>query len=627
VVLLLLSPLACCAETDSCADDRSCRVHVKSLVDELDAVGADMKGKRRTLESLDRFRRSVASGVRIELPTAQREHLERANALVSEVSFDTKHRPISTNLTRHVHRSRLVANSTQVRLHVLMPIKPKTLSAKAGPFTLLVAVGVDGRLSMHSVTTGDLLVNSMHLGHPARVHIRHLVVSQGINKHFVLSAGDYGEIHVHSIKVVAKKADSSMWASPPAAEKGESDNGENRTELATGVEGGHALEKEKVAEPEATNLKNPQEQVPEELWTRISDRKITISVNFSRSLRLPLDNSGPTLKLTSVLSVERDDVVYFVAGDSRGGISIFHEDGRLKGRTKLTEDPGGIRGLVRGLLQQVVFFSSHSFGIFSVSQMDMPFESCSGWTAPLMDMILDPNHANSRAFLALADGDVLVFSLNKQKDRACELLHKFPRVSRLPFKLQMWNSHVVGMQMAQPEAAAQQHTDHLRELFFFNTVAMDAVHGDVASRIITAQLNFRPRRLEDFAINGIPGMAAGERSRAQLALRYIGENGVELSELTLQQPPALYDVNAGGGESWLTRFPKITVFAVAVLGVVLWNVRKARWSKKSAGESTLDDESTKETSNDSKEDDSQHGQQSGEESYEDRPKIEEIFDD
>merc|ERR1712048_559522 len=97
----------------------------------------------------------------------------------------------------------------------------------------------------------------------------------------------------------------------------------------------------------------------------------------------------------------------------------------------------------------------------------------------------------------------------------------------------MWRTHAVGLQM-DPEGSEGMHS--MRELFFFNTFAMDAGYGSVPSRVVTAQLSFAPRQIADFAVGGLPGMAAGGRSKAHLVLRYVGERGVEVSDLTLKQP-------------------------------------------------------------------------------------------
>merc|ERR1719329_502690 len=72
---------------------------------------------------------------------------------------------------------------------------------------------------MHSVTTGDMLVDSVDLGHKAGVKIHHLVLPRASeNRHFVLTADDSGEMRIHDFKVVAKKASGSRWTSSASSD-------------------------------------------------------------------------------------------------------------------------------------------------------------------------------------------------------------------------------------------------------------------------------------------------------------------------------------------------------------------------------------------------------------------------
>merc|ERR1712061_581574 len=120
------------------------------------------------------------------------------------------------------------------------------------------------------------------------------------------------------------------------------------------------------------------------------------------------------------------------------------------------------------------FWSSHSFGFFSVTQIDVQYPPCSGWNSPLYDVALDPSSSSSRVVLALADGDVLVFSTTKGKSKTCDLTLKFPHVSTLPFKVHMIKGFVLGLPVLPParavveEDASRGAVDRQRELFLFN---------------------------------------------------------------------------------------------------------------------------------------------------------------
>merc|ERR1712113_568951 len=120
----------------------------------------------------------------------------------------------------------------------------------------------------------------------------------------------------------------------------------------------------------------------------------------------------------------------------------------------------------------LLFWSSHSFGFFSATQIDVQYPPCNGWNSPLYDVALDPSSSSSRVVLALADGDVLIFSTARGKSKACDLTLKFPHVSTLPFKLQGFRGHI--MALPTPLETTQRKADYMREIFFFNLAALDA---------------------------------------------------------------------------------------------------------------------------------------------------------
>jgi len=178
--------------------------------------------------------------------------------------------------------------------------------------------------------------------------------------------------------------------------------------------------------------------------------------------------------------------------------------------------------------------------------------------------------------LALADGDVLVFSTTRGKSKACDLTLKFPHVSALPFKLHGFRGHI--MALPTPLDDTERKQDYLREIFFFSMAAMDAGYGTAPSRSVALQASFKPRQPDALALVGSPA-GGGDRTKSQVALRFADELGVELYELSLKQPSAPKSASGdGGGEdggwSWLNWFPKIGVFGIALIGVVIWNVRK-----------------------------------------------------
>ncbi|CAK0882187.1 unnamed protein product [Prorocentrum cordatum] len=434
-----------------------------------------------------------------------------------EMSFDARHRPVSTNVSRHFTPLRTLGEGTQVRFHAFMPLKKGSL---------MVVMSAESRLSVFDLQ-GDALLEGVDLGHAAGTRVTQMELSPTHNSHFVLTAADDGEMRVHSLKVVARK---------------------------------------KSAEGEGQQL--------------------SVSTNFSCSFSIPAGGAGESRSLSAVLPVERGTQTYFVAGDSLGGVAVFFRNGTLKGRALVTEDPGGVRGLLHAQGGSVLFYSSRSFGFFSPAQVDVLYPPCSGWHSPVVDVVMDPSAASSRVVLALADGDVLVFSTSSGQTKACVLALKFPHVSPIPFKLYTFKGHVVGLPV--PPEGAVRGADYLRELHFFSLSAMEAGYGVAPSRAVLLQASFSPRQPESLALlGGEPG------GRAHAAIRFAGTEGVELYELSIRQPTSssAVDGSSGGIPSWLSWLPdsKIAIFGVSLVCVVAYNVRKVKRRQQQQSRSREDD--------------------------------------
>eukprot|EP00401_Gymnodinium_catenatum_P029000 CAMPEP_0117546744 /NCGR_PEP_ID=MMETSP0784-20121206/46763_1 /TAXON_ID=39447 /ORGANISM="" /LENGTH=450 /DNA_ID=CAMNT_0005343621 /DNA_START=1 /DNA_END=1350 /DNA_ORIENTATION=+ len=394
---------------------------------------------------------------------------------------------------------------------------------------------------------GEALLERFDLGHEPGTTVTKIALSPSQENHFVASADDSGTVRVHSIKIIAEKKDKSN----ATAEAGDA--------------GADADEAKAEKKPKKDNK---------------DEKRFVLTTNFSTTFTLPPGSAGEEGKLNALLPVDRGSQIYFLTGDSLGRISVFFRNGTIKGRVRVTEDPGGVSGLLRAQGQSVLFFSSHTFGFFSASQIDVQYAPCSGWNSPLFDIAVDPTNAYSRVVLALADGSGLVFSTSRGKSKGlCELSVKFPHVSIL-------RGHILGLQVAPDEPGGK---EYLREVYFFNMAAMDAGYGASHSRAVTLQASFKPKQPVGFALFGAPSVGASDRSKSQIALRFEDIPGVELFELNLKQPAAAKGKSGGaggafgatsgfGGESdsssWLNNVPKIGVFGIALIGVVIWNVRK-----------------------------------------------------
>jgi len=258
---------------------------------------------------------------------------------------------------------------------------------------------------------------------------------------------------------------------------------------------------------------------------------------------------------------------------------------------KVTEDPGGVSGLLRSQGQMVLFYSSHSFGYFSAAQIDVQYPPCTGWNSPLVDIAIDPTNAASRVVLSLSDGDIIVFTTSAGKSKSCDLTLKFPHVSSFPFKLYPFRGHIMGLLAPLPDALGQS-ADASREIYVFNMAAMESGYGLAPSRALALQASFKPKQPVSLVLT-TGGGGPQDRSKSHVAIRYEGVKGVEIFDLNLKQPSppkaaAGGEGGDGGGDdnswsSWLNWFPKIGVFGIALIGVVFWNVRKVTNSNRPRG--------------------------------------------
>lgn len=413
-----------------------------------------------------------------------------------------------------------------MRFHAFLSLKKRSgqeSSATAGP--LLVSVDATSRLWIHNLDSQALL-DGFDLGHESEV--QHLQLSHSQDSHFVLTADRTGNMHVHTLKVLQHKVN----ASDPASK----------------------------------------------------EVMLTVTANRSTSFRLPMAEADEAPRsLTSVMPVEGQTRLDFVAGDDRGGISVFMKNGTLKGRVMVTTDPGGVKGLQRTSLA-VFFWSSHSFGFFSNGQLDVQNPACDGWQSPVHEAVAIEGN---RVVLALEDGDVLVFSTTHGKSKACDLALKFPRVSHVPFALQVYRGHVVALPV-RPHGSS-------RELYFFNLAAMNEGYGASVSRALALQASFEPQQPVAFVMHS-GGSGASSQSRGLMALRMAKAKGIELFEVALRTPHPSKMMGSGSGAvgdesssgSMLDWLPKVGVFGIALVLVVIWNVRKVKSQKSHERKDKLD---------------------------------------
>lgn len=522
------------AEGASCGDAAACQERMRTLMEKLQSTEESMSTRRQTMTALEGFRSGLMHGERVHLPSAQRQYLEKGSPLVGEVSYDAKHRPLSTNISKSMKHARTIVNGSNFRLQGLLPIKKP---ASGGGSTVLIAtLESESKLSLRT-PDGETRLDGFDLGHK----VTHLSLSVNLDHNFVFTGDAAGEMRVLMIEPVLRNISSSA----------SSDEDEVET---------------------TSEKKRPTKQ-------------LVVFANTTAKFLLP--SSGDGRQVASVLIVDRGAQPLFVVGDSLGSVAVFFKNGTLKGRIKVTDDPGGVIGLRRGSGQTVLFFSSHSFGFLSVTQVDVSSPPCTGWNSPVFDVASDPQSTYARVVLALSDGDVLVFSTTgKNKERTCDLTLKFPRMSSVPFQLHVSRGHIMGVPT--PLEGTEHADERNRDLYFFNTAAMEAGYGSGQSRIVTLQASFHPRRLTSFALQNSAGSGGSGPAKAHLVLQFAGQSaGLELYDLNLKTP-AVTRAEAGSGGSdmwsWLEWVPKVGILGITLIGVVVWNIRKISGGKqKSSG--------------------------------------------
>eukprot|EP00929_Paragymnodinium_shiwhaense_P087803 TRINITY_DN47944_c0_g1_i1.p1 TRINITY_DN47944_c0_g1~~TRINITY_DN47944_c0_g1_i1.p1 ORF type:complete len:594 (-),score=131.35 TRINITY_DN47944_c0_g1_i1:138-1919(-) len=518
LLLALLSQLVVLAEKSACKlDDEGCEPDVSEILQRLSDMHNVMDLKASRLQALAEVRSALLSGERKELPQNHRNYLASESPLLRQVTHEVRHRPVSTNTTRFLSPTASVASESRVRFQAFVPLKR---SQKGSLDTLVATVSSTSRLAIHA-PDGEELVGDFDLGHGKDRHVTQVVLSPGFEKRFILTADDDGLMRAHTIQVVKK-------ALPGNA----------------------------------------------------SQSVISVGVNFSTGF--PFATGGcAERKITAVVAHDSGEKVHVLVGDSLGDISAITRKGSQKGRIRVTNDPGGVRGLVRwGKSDALLFYGSRSLGLFSVAKLDLLGPSCRQWHSPIFHVVVDRDCVacdgeGYRIVVALLDGDVLVVSPK------CEVLWKFPKVSPLPLRLQVFHGYTVGLPLPRsvsgmlPESAtsADDYRDHehVRELLFFNMEAMEQGFAERHSRAVSVQVSFGKRVPEDFALVRAPLLHRNDaRSRARLALRFEGESGLQLYSVNLKMLKAGQAVEARGQQTWPSFLLQWGMLFALTAAVTVW---------------------------------------------------------
>lgn len=441
LLLLLAAPAASGIDLATCGDPQACEARLRTVTERLQAIGAEIGGKKATLSTLEQLRRSILEGRRTEIHSVQRKHLEKGGPLIDELTYDLRHRPISTNSSRLFKHKTTAAPGAEVRLHTFASLRNPGEGGDAFLVnSVLMGITAEAGLNVHSVD-GDELLSNFDLGHEG-VAVQFLATAVVAKEGpIVVTADEVGHIRVHTFRV--------------------------KTSV--------------------------------DLWTLGFPHSAEMAIaNFSCSFEASMaDPFGEAVQVTAVEVIEWASQAHYLVGDSRGGVSVFlctGGRGYLKARVRITEDPGGIRGFIKSLLTPLMVYSAHSCGQFSLTSCDLEYPMCSGWSSPIEHIVMDISYSTSRLFLSLENGEVLVVNTARGQNKACDLAAKFPHVSAVPLRLHAFPGYMLGMPMSRGE------TEHSAEVLAFSLSALDSGFGVAPTRIVYAQASISDRRPVGFSV-------------------------------------------------------------------------------------------------------------------------------
>uniref|UniRef100_A0A0G4GCX4 Uncharacterized protein n=1 Tax=Chromera velia CCMP2878 TaxID=1169474 RepID=A0A0G4GCX4_9ALVE len=292
-----------------------------------------------------------------------------------------------------------------------LPVRPKpsgSRTAEDGPPALLVVLSDDGAGGVLSVwLPSGVLVHEFSLG-LAGAPLK-MALSPSLDDQVIVTLDTSGAVRLFSVRVRPPR----RGGSPPPREKEEKGEGES------------SLQRESAKMRSGFGLPNVN-VTAEWMWGQQKEKGGEEQNSPEKEKGKEADGSGISglvdpLEVTSLQIVQSRGVKTIVLGDSLGGLTVITRGGEVRGRVKVTDEEGGVRGLF-AQPSNLYFRTKTSVALFAPSAMEVAGTPCApGWPSPPSAMSATIG-AGQKIIVGLEDGTTVVYEGGKEK--GCRLAFK-----------------------------------------------------------------------------------------------------------------------------------------------------------------------------------------------------------
>jgi len=219
----------------------------------------------------------------------------------------------------------------------------------------------------------------------------------------------------------------------------------------------------------------------------------------------------------------------------------------------------------------VYWLTAKAFGLVQMSTLDGMYYPCRGWGSKAVDLHIEHTSTN-KVYVVLEDGDVLMYHSEKKKGglKACDLQGKFPRIFYSAPQLHVGSAHGYALQGG-------------RAYSLFISEANAKVQGTYTTD----------------ATHLLVPKAGGAMTDAQGSFTLLGGSAglsfVRTTKGKARRASAAAKAESGESENgWLLdlleRVPNSLLFGIAIIGAVMWNVRKVNQKRKEQDEGVDEEE-------------------------------------